>query len=581
MKSARSILTPGLVLFAAVLSGGWFLQKGVSQERNVYLQVRLFEEVVDHVARAYVEPVEREELYQSAIDGILENLGDPNTSFMQARDVENFRIRMEGEYGGVGLEVIPRDGWVTVVTPLPGTPGTRAGIRTGDQIVEVGGESVEGWEPDAVVDALRGRPGTDVELRIRRPGVEGPIPFTVTRAVIQLHSVPFALTLQDGIGYVPLQSVSETSFREVKAAVDSLRGEGIGKLILDLRGNPGGALDQGVAITDLFLEPGQAIVDTRGRAANQSETYSAYENQPYPELAVVVLVDEQSASASEIIAGALQDHDRAVVVGAPTFGKGSVQTLFPLTGGNILRLTTARWYTPVGRSIHKEREDQIEALEKGILTLSGVAVRPDTTPKPVFVTEGGRQLFGGGGITPDVLVMADTLTLAEREAVMELGRFGGAFNTAVFNFAVAYLRENPGATENFRLGMEELTAFQRALEEVGVELAPSHFRQAERFIRYHLEREIALQGWGDAGEFLRILPSDRLLQRALALLRESATTQELLRAAARPELSDWEPRMAQEPAPGAEPTARDPVPQAEALPREPEGEAPPEVREAQ
>ncbi len=548
MRPNRSILLPGFVLLVAVLSGGWFLQKGVSQDRNVYFQVRLFEEVMDHVVGSFVDPVDRGVLYESAIDGVLEKLGDPNTSFMRMEDAENFRIRMEGEYGGVGLEVIPRDGWVTVVTPLPGTPGTRAGVRAGDQITEVDGKSVEGWEPDAVVDALRGRPGTAVTVGVLRPGMDAPIPFTITRAIIQLRSVPFSLTLGEGIGYVPLLSVSETSFQEVKAAVDSLRGEGVEKLILDLRANPGGALDQGIAITDLFLDPGQKIVETRGRARNQSETFSAFEAQPYPDLMVVVLVDERSASASEIIAGALQDHDRAVVVGAPTFGKGSVQTLFPLTGGNILRLTTAKWYTPVGRSIHKEREDQIASLERSVLTLSGFATLPDTVARPAYLTGGGRHVLGGGGITPDILVMADTLTLVEREALRELDRSGGSFNTAVFNFAVAYHQGHPGLSESFALGREEMDDFRGFLTRAGAELSPEGFRRAERFIRFQLEREIALQAWGDAGEFRRIVASDRAVQRAVRLLEGASATPDLLAAALRPDLSDWIARVAEGPA---------------------------------
>ncbi len=397
MKKYATILAPGLVLLTAVLTGGWFLQRGVGQDRNVYVQVRLFEEVMDRVVNSYVDPVDRDTLYQSAIQGVLQQLGDPNTSFMPASTVDDFRIRMEGEYGGVGLEVIPRDGWVTVITPLPGTPGTRAGVRAGDQIVEVEGQPTDGWNPDDVMAALRGRPGTPVSVKVRRPGVDAAIPFTITRELIQLRSVPFAIQLQEGVGYLPLQSVTETSFQEVKRAVDSLRTEGIDRLILDLRGNTGGLLDQGIAISDFFLDPGQVVVETRGRSLNESETFGATMTQPYPELRIVTLVDERSASASEIIAGALQDHDRAAVVGAPTFGKGSVQTLFPLPGGSILRLTTARWFTPLGRSINKDREDQIRALERSALTLTGLfATLPDTSAKPSLPDRAWAQGAGRG-----------------------------------------------------------------------------------------------------------------------------------------------------------------------------------------
>ncbi len=547
MKRITTILAPGMILLAAVLTGGWFVQRGIGQEKSAYVQDRLFDEVLARVEAAFVDPVDREELYEAAIEGVLEELGDPNTSFMSAEMVEDFQIRMEGEYGGVGLEVIPRDGWVTVVTPLPGTPGTRMGIRTGDQIVEVEGESVEGWEPDRVVDQLRGPPGTDVSVKIRRPGLDHPIPFTITRELIELRSVPFAITLDEGIGYLPLQSVSETSSGEVRSAVDSLRREGMEKLILDLRANPGGALDQGISITDYFLDPGDVVVETRGRAPNQTEVFSAFDPEPHPRLEVVVLVDERSASASEIIAGAIQDHDRGVVVGAPTFGKGSVQTLYPLTGGNILRLTTARWYTPVGRSIHKDRADQIAAMERSALTLEGfLATLPDTAPKPVFRTLGGRRVLGGGGITPDVLVMADTLTNAEREAILELDRSGGSFVTAVFNFAVQYLQRHPDLGPDFVLSPTDLNSFQTTLEGAGVELSDTAFARAERFIRFQLEREIALQAWGEAGEFRRTLPYDLIAQRALDLLSRAAETDELLELAGDPRMSDWRPNVAEE-----------------------------------
>jgi carboxyl-terminal processing protease len=259
---------------------------------------------------------------------------------------------------------------------------------------------------------------------------------------------------------------------------------------------------------------------------------------------VVVLVDERSASASEIIAGAIQDHDRGLLVGAPSFGKGSVQTLFPLTGGNVLRLTTARWYTPSGRSINKPREDQIAVLERSTLTITGhSAARPDTVKRPVFRTAQGREVLGGGGITPDVLVMADTLSTRELEGIRELDRFAGFFTTSVFNFAVRYLQDNPDLGRDFHLTDTDLARFRELMPDWGLELSEQGFRQAERFIRFHLEREIALQAWGDAGEFQRILPVDRALQRAMDLLSEAASPEELFRAADGPGVSDWVPAV--------------------------------------
>ncbi|MEE8385556.1 MAG: S41 family peptidase, partial [Dehalococcoidia bacterium] len=318
MRVSRSVLGSTAVLVIAVTTGGWFLQRGVRQEQNLYIQVRLFQEVVDRVASSYVDPVERKDLYGSAIEGLIEDLGDANTSFMPASEWDNLRIRTEGEYGGLGLEIVERGGWVTVVTAMPGSPGTRAGIRAGDQIIEVNGESAEEWDSDAAADALRGPEGTTVNVTMRRPGVETPITFEVTRGTIEIHSVPFAVMLDDEIGYLPLQAVSEGAGAEVRSALDSLLAEGMEGLVFDVRGNPGGLLDEGIAITELFLEEGAAIVETRGRAAGQSQTFHAGSGAVFLDLPVVVLVNGTSASASEIIAGALQDHDRALVVGTPT-----------------------------------------------------------------------------------------------------------------------------------------------------------------------------------------------------------------------------------------------------------------------
>ncbi len=520
----RSVLAPAAVILVAVFSGGWFLQQGVEQQQNVYSQVRLLEEVVDHVSARFVDPVDRSGLYDSAIEGILRDLGDPNTSFLPAQAYENLRIRTEGEYGGVGLEITERNGLITVVTPLPGTPGTRAGMRAGDAIVEVEGESTDGWSVDDAVDRLRGRPGTDVSVTVRRPGVDAPIPFTVTRAVIELLSVPFAVEVAEGIAYVPLQMVSESSSREIRAAISSLEEDGLKGLVLDLRGNPGGLLDEGVAISDLFLDPGDAIVETRGRSAGQNETFSATRPQSYAELPVVVLVDERSASASEIVAGALQDHDRALVIGATSYGKGSVQTLYQLHGGNVLKLTTARWFTPSGRSIQMAPEDRDSRVRRATIALDGSPVeRQNGIERPPFQTFGGRVVYGGGGITPDLIVVPDTLTADESEAVRTLYRGAGTFNVALFDFAVKYLQEQPELQPGFELTTRDMDGFYASLIEQGLEVDREVFDAAGRYVMYHVGREIALQQWGDEGQFRQVMALDLQLGRAVELLEEADT----------------------------------------------------------
>jgi len=530
MRGSR--IAPFLVLGGATLLGGWFLQEGVEREENVYSQVRLFQEVVDYVSEQFVDEVEMGDVYRSAIDGLLQGLDDPNTSFIPARAYEDVRIRTQGDYGGVGLEVLPRDGRVTVMNPIPGTPGARAGIRPGDWFVEIAGESAEGLAVEAAVELLRGEPGTSVEVRMGRPGVPEPIPFTLERAVILIRAVPFAERLDGDIGYVPLQVFQSTARDEIREAIDSLRTEGIRGLILDLRGNPGGLLEEGIGITELFVDDDATVVETRGRGPGQSARYAASGRPAYSALPVVVLVDGTSASASEIVAGALQDHDRAVLVGTTTYGKGSVQTLFQVSLGNVLRLTTARWYTPVGRSIAQDADDDTRGVDHAVLTPSGAAVAiPAEVERPEFRSMAGRTLLGGGGIVPDVRVLPDTLTTVEMGAVRALYREGSAFTTALFNHVVGIVQNRSDLSPDFVVGPAELAAFDRAVREAGIDLGAGVFEDASRYIRYQLEREIALQAFGEAGQFRRMMRYDTQLQRAVELMEGAPTTRALLQAA--------------------------------------------------
>ena len=521
------------MLVVALITGGWFLQRGVDQEANLYLQARLFAEVLDHVTDQYVDSVDRSRLIGSAIEGVLDELNDPHTSFIDAETWDSFRFRSgaDAEYGGVGLEILTRDGWVTVITPLPGGPAVRAGIRAGDRIIEVEGASAADWETDQAASLLRGRPGTDVSILIERPGVDEPIPFTLARAVIELLSVPFATMVDEGVGYIPLQVFSETSEREVRGAIERLQEEGLTSLILDLRGNPGGLLEEGVGVADLFLANGTPILETRGRASGQNQNFGGVNPEMVPGLPVVVLVNESSASASEIVAGALQDHDRALVMGSRTYGKGSVQTLFRLSGGNILRLTTARWYTPVGRSIQIVRDEQADngPGQSPALGLGGQRVLKDAPEeRPKVESFGGRTLYGGGGITPDLVVLPDTLSAPEQAAVQRLFRSAGAFATAVFNHAVSYVQDHPDLEPGFALPQADLDRFYRTLlDEHDVVLDESDFVTAVRFVTYQLERQIALQAWGEEGAFVHTRGDDRQLNDAIEILKQADTPEAL------------------------------------------------------
>ena len=549
MRPPRALFGPGLVLLFTLVTGGWFLRQGVAQDQSA-ADARLFQEVVEHIANQYVDPVDRNALYENAINGILTELGDPNTALMTGETFENFRLQTEGDYGGVGLEISDRDDFITVVSPLPNTPGAQAGIRAGDEIVEVDGASTRDWPVQQAVQLLRGRPGTTVEVRIVRLGVDDPIDFTITRERIQLFAVPFATLLEGTIGYVPLGLFSESSTAEVRAAADSLRSAGATSLILDLRGNPGGILDQGVGIADLFLPVGAPVVETRGRNGVTNGMLRASSGDRYEGMPIVVLVDRGSASASEIVAGALQDLDRALILGASTFGKGSVQSLFSLSSGYVLKLTTARWFTPQGRSIERMGSDNLdlltaedsvaaavvpEELEHLPITVTGAYVLPaDTAGRPTVTSVAGRTLYGGGGIVPDVLVRQDTLTTAEQEAARALFQEGGKFSLGLFSYVVEFLNERGTGNPDFEVTDADLVELHEVLRtERELELDLPTFLVAGRIVRFELESEIAARGWGALEGFRRTMQHDAPLQSAIELLRGADSPADLFTLADR------------------------------------------------
>ena len=527
MSKSKVLAVPAVIAVLAVASGGWLLQSDVAPGANLYLQTRMLEEVVNRIERHFVDEIDVEDLYDAALESVVQSLNDPNSALLQAPDWEDMQIRTRGEYGGVGLEVVQRDSFVTVVAPVPGGPGSGAGLRPGDRIVEVEGRSVVGWSTDEVAEILRGEPGTSVRMGVRRHGVERIIPYELTRAVIQLSAVPFAVMLEGGVGYVPVEVFNGTTTAEVKAKVDSLMGEGMESLILDLRRNRGGLLLEGVGLSDMFLDAGAAIVEVRGRKA-PVEHYRARSDQEHAGMPLVVLVGYGSVSASEIVAGALQDHDRALLIGAPTFGKGSVQSLFPVSGGRVLKLTTARWFTPSGRSIQKDPGDELLTPETGVITLGGEVVEyPDLSDRPRFASVGGRVLHGGGGIVPDLWVLPDTLGAEEDEVVPKLFAFGVQYVQARRSWAVRYLQKHPALELGFVITDADIADFHDELVGRGVEMTLEELLQLRRTVAYDLGGEVALQAWEDRGRFERDAALDTQLQKALELLRAARSPQDL------------------------------------------------------
>ena len=518
----------------ALVTGGWLLQRDSSPQGSVYQQARLFDDVLSRVADFYVDSLDERQLYQMAIDGLLDQLHDPYSTYLKADDFHALTEQTSGEYGGLGIQIDVRNGWITVIAPLPDTPAERAGIQSGDEIIALDGRSTENWKNDQAVKELRGTPGTRAEVKIRRAGVEEPITFKLTRARIHIRSVQAALMLDDHVGYIALNPVSQSSAEEVSAAIDSLTAKGMKALVFDLRNNPGGLLSQGIAVSDLFLDPGQEVVATRGRAPDATHTYRDSRVQRWPKLPIVTLVNGGSASAAEIIAGALQDHDRSLVVGTPTFGKGLVQSLYQLSPQTALKLTTARWYTPSGRTIQrdsKSEEDQIAAVSgefSRAVTAAGQGRDSVADTLPVFHTDAGRVVRGGGGIRPDLFSPPDTFTTVERSFMRSLGSSVPAFRDVLTAFALELKSRHAVSSENFVVTQAMIDDIIGRLRQRSVTIPDSVAAGARSLIADELGYETVRYSFGRAAEVRRRMHVDPQVQQAVGLARRARTPQELI-----------------------------------------------------
>ena len=517
------------VLSAALVSGGWVMQAGFDGAGSGGgTRARLFDEVMAHVERFYIDSVADDELYKKAVDGMLLELHDPHSAFLTPDRLAKLNESTSGRYAGVGIQMDLRDGWITVVTPLPGTPAEQAGILTGDRIVEIDGRPTKGWTSDEALKALRGEPGTTVHLIVERPGSTMRLPFALNREEIHFRSVRHALMLRDSIGYVDLTVFSESSNTELRVAVDSLRRAGMRSLVFDLRGDPGGLLDQGVAVAELFLDPGKKIVSMRGRGRDGDRDFAARFPQPWPELRLAVLVDSGSASAAEIVAGALQDHDRALIVGTTTYGKGSAQSLFPVAGGGALKLTTALWFTPSGRSINRPRGtagDDDDGPADALETLG------EQKPRPRFATDGRRTVLGGGGIAPDVAVDDSVANRMERELQLALGKHVPDFRDVLTAYALSVKARHGILSPTFAVTPSMRAELYQRLRERSVLIARGAFDAVGPLVDRLLGYQIARYVFGAEAEFERTTHDDAAIKAALSLLRGATSQQDLLKRA--------------------------------------------------
>jgi carboxyl-terminal processing protease len=523
----RRIVLTLLIGFISFLTGGWFLQGQRGESDGVYQKARLFDQIVRYVAEYYVDSVEVSDLYDMAIDGMFEELGDPYTAFLRPEAYGELSLSTTGNYAGIGARIDSRDGWVTVVSPVADAPADRAGLEPGDQIVEVEGQSTKGWNTQKAANLLRGEAGTPVNITVVRAGLPDSLYFNLIRARIHVSSVEGVMMVAPEIGYMRLTTVSSSSAAELREAVNDIRAQGAKSLILDLRNNPGGVLEQGVALGDLFLDPRDVVVETRGRARGASRTYRAEHADSWPDMPLIVLVNGGTASAAEILSGALQDHDRGIVIGTPTFGKGVAYLLIRLTDNEAITVTSSRWYTPSGRSIQRPRLESHETSP-----LAAVAV-PRSDSGQTYLTDGGRVLTNGnGGIQPDIMLAADTLSDEEQQFADALGARVPQYRNIMTRYALELKGRDAVSRPDFRVTAAMLEQIRTLLEQEGIEMTGAQWSSGGDLVADQFGYELTRYVFGREEELRRRAMDDNRIQRAIELLQEVKTPEELIQLVA-------------------------------------------------
>src|SRR5512134_2617668 len=393
---------PALVTAVVVgaLAGGLFGSKALARQDRVSEKYTLFQSALSEIQANYVEEMPADRLVYSAIDGMLKTL-DPHSSFMDPRTYAQLRERQEGRYYGLGISIVVVDGDITVMSLFEGSPAYQKGIRRGDVIARIEGQDTKGWTSEQAVRKLRGPKGTSVNISLKRQGFEGLIDLAVQRDEITIPTILGVFMVNKETGYIRLRDFSETSDDELGRALETLDAQGMKRLVLDLRDNPGGPLDQAIRVANRFLKRGEMIVYTKGRVQNAEAEYRATEPSQYTDLPLVVLVNRNTASASEIVSGALQDHDRAIIVGETTFGKALVQSVYRISMNAGLALTTGRYYTPSGRLIQRPWDHAFDEYLTYTLRDQPIGSERPHAAADLRYTDAGRKVYSGGGIEPD------------------------------------------------------------------------------------------------------------------------------------------------------------------------------------
>ncbi len=454
MKLKYRFGTLATVTFAVIVLFAFALAQRPSD--SIYSLVKLSSDIAFKINARYVDDIDVQKLVYSGIRGMLDTL-DPFSEFLEKTDYDNLMEMTSGKYSGLGMTIFLKENWVTVMSPMEGTPAYRMGLRSGDRIIKIDGQSTKGMLTQDASKMMRGEAGTKVALTIQREGVDDPLDYSIERAVITIKTVPFSGVIDDGgrrIGYIRLSRFGEDADAELDVAMKDMAQQKLDGLVFDLRSNGGGLLSQAVMVSNYFLPKGSDVVYTKGRTADQNNTHYATRDPLLADVPLVVLVNEMSASASEIVAGAIQDSDRGVILGNTTFGKGLVQQVYTLPESTALKLTTAKWYVPSGRCIQKDVRSTRHPED--LADSDTAAAEPiDSTKLEMFHTKGGRIVYGGGGITPDITVEPEKLTALE----LNLERL-----SMFFDFAIHYTISHPDLKPDFEVSDQMLREFREFLK---------------------------------------------------------------------------------------------------------------------
>lgn len=486
---------------------------------NNLVQIQRFMEVVRVVKELYFEDVESKDLVDSAINGMLEKL-DPHTVYIPKEQIKEIQERFEGEFEGIGIEFIVHEKIPTVVSPIAGSPSERLGLRPGDQIINIEGLSTYGFSENQVREKLLGKKGTQVNLQIKRPGIEEPFDLTITRDRIPVYSITSSFLLDDKTGYIRLGRFSKTTDDEFTKAMSELESQGMQRLLLDLRWNSGGYLDQAVKIVDKFLDKGKRIVYTRGRISSSNENYYSTSEASYAKLPLIVMINHGSASASEIVAAAIQDWDRGLIVGETSFGKGLVQHQIVLKDGSAIRVTIARYYSPSGRLIQRSYEKGLPAyIAEAYDDFDPNSNAEKNSNKPLFTTNSGRKVFGGGGITPDIKIKSKLLSRTTIKLIQ---------GQVLFQFGSDYVTRNKNLNRSYDAFKESFSVNDKMLDDViklagkaGVDLDEAELKQDLDFIKRRMKSQVARHLWSSK-EYRRIeISQDEQVNQALLHFAEA------------------------------------------------------------